>query len=271
MKHWLAIAALIIASVTALDAGQVMSKVVVNGHKSAAAPTTPSGISGLIFWYSADCINAGACASQPSNGTGITTWKDRSSSANDLTCSNTTSGGPNGPVFTTNELNSLPAVVTVATGVTGQSCAFGTAITWPGAETIFAVVQAPSGLTQQPIIASTLSNALMWRLIQQQTLIQIYVGVVGLGNANVEDGNFHQINFAYTTPSGAYAFRANEATDGSGTSAVTSITAAQNELFNQEGGPYASLTVCEIFAYNTAISGPNVTAMETYLHTKYGI
>lgn len=226
----------------------------------------PTSIAGLLFWYSADCINGGACASQPSNGTSLlsTVWTDRSAAARNCTWG---SGGT--ATFNTNILNSKPAIALASS----SSCTFGSAITWPGTETIFVVFKVTSnsvfncfighGSASNFVAYCISSGAIQYATSQGN-------GAFIQGSVTVTQGAFHQANMSYNNSTGAAVVRLASAADNSATAAQT-VSTTQTLLFNDNDAAFFTGTIVEIFAYNTVLSLANKQSVETYLNTKYGI
>src|SRR5579872_4225096 len=74
-----------------------------------AGASCGSPVTGMTYWYSANCVNGGACASQPSDGTTFTSGTlmvDRSGN------SHTASVGAGTFTFHTNRINGQPSIGT---------------------------------------------------------------------------------------------------------------------------------------------------------------
>jgi len=236
----------------------------VGSVRGSGSSVTPASYSGLIAWYSADCINAGACASQPSNGTNLagTNWSDRSSSANNLALASETI------TFSTNVLNGLPAI----TFPTSSTSTFNTAITWPGAETVFIVFKYSASSSAQIQVIAGPTDSLQWYSYVTPAVWKLDKGGVvniGTGSNTLSQSTWYQANMTYNSTSGAWAIREAEAADASGTSAQ-SITATQTTAM-AGFGVSGQIVVVEEFVYNVVLTGPQITALEGYLNTKYGI
>jgi hypothetical protein len=88
-------------------------------------------------------------------------------------------------------------------------------------------------------------------------------------------GTWFQANVTYTQSSGAFAFRQGRAAANSGTGstgagpAVTSILGDDNT-----GGGAAKLnatSLAAVIVYNRVLSPTEITTVEGYLHTKWGV
>jgi hypothetical protein len=231
-----------------------------------SSSVTPPSVAGLLFWYEA---NAGVtCTIACANLGTVTAWADQSSNANNLTCVNL-------PVYNTSVLDGLPGISFV--GASSQKCTFGSTVAWPGAETIFVVEQATGAASSlNSVVGGNISGSFYYRVgtgsVLNPQLLKNQVASIGTGTSAMVSGTYYQSNVTYNSTTGAFAFRQAEAANGSGTN-IVSITAGQTAIATGSvtGTEFLTGTIVEIFAYNTVLSGPNITALESYLFTKYGI
>ena len=103
-------------------------------------------------------------------------------------------------------------------------------------------------------------------------------GIAALANAstNWTANTWYQANVTYNAATGAYAFRMARAAAGSGTCA----TGAGNGLLGYIGGDQGGNNVlnnsnacsfAEIIAYDGVVASGDITMIETYLNTKWGV
>jgi hypothetical protein len=142
----------------------------------------------------------------------------------------------------------------------------------PGSKTIFAVVKLTGTGTKGMIVSGNAGSIGYWMANTGPKLHgidDVFVAQIGLSTSNA-DTNWHQINVTYN--GSAYAFRLDRAADGSGTNAQT-ITDNQTVIGRNDQGGYEYFLgeLAEIFIYSRVLSGAEITSVETYLNTKYGL
>ena len=94
---------------------------------------------------------------------------------------------------------------------------------------------------------------------------------IGSSTAVLVVGTWYQANYTYDAASGAWAFRIGEAAEGSGTT-TASVTSGESAVGwgRAEAGLDSYLNVAEMLVYNRVLSAAEITAVETWLHVKYG-
>lgn len=236
-------------------------------------PVTPP-LTGMAIWWSADVGNncsGVACT----DGAGQTTWADRSGNGNTglvSRCGVT-------PTFHTNQINGKPAVTfngNSSANVNATCYTATTSVDNKATSTMFAVVK--FGGSGGYIIASGTGTPLKWGgygSIGSNTIQILQQGSVANIGASVATGNqnWNQINATYDSSTGAWALRTNRAADGSGTQ-IRSITSNFLDLgITESGGSISTLLgqVAEFILYTRVLSSTEITTVETYLNSKYGL
>jgi hypothetical protein len=80
------------------------------------------------------------------------------------------------------------------------------------------------------------------------------------------------VNATYDSSTGDYAFRVNESAGSSGTNAKTISTNNAGIGYDYPGNAQdLNSQVAEIIVYNRVLTSPEITSIETYLNSKYGI
>jgi len=227
----------------------------------ASSTFTPKSIPGLKVWFSADCITlTGTTCSVPSNGSTITGWSDRSGNANNAS---TTVGTC---TFNTNQLNGLPAV-------NFASCREDfTTVALPASATAFVVFQN----TSLSAIGTTFGGAHdnfegLTNFHAEQGLNCAGVINVGTGTA-AADTSWHQTNISFTN-STSLAFRIDETTDTASIITLGSCGAGPRSLGGDFDGGAQFLTgnIAEAMYWDVALTSTQISEVESYLHTRYGI
>lgn len=242
-------------------------------------PVLPD-IAGLVVWYDAGFgITKNA-------GNVVTIWNDRSGNGVTLT-----SGAPNGPLFRAGECNGYPSVD--FSNVKSMQSGVGLGSSFPvsgiGAMSAFAVTKVFTG----------------------QTSCVFDFGGPNKANSSdytVSSGRIDNLNWSqyheYDVPGVTYSFSVSGLTVSAGASALYFCTSwrrrnptkahtytygglnnTQTYLFNPTDGGNALVNmgrdsagslayagaICEFLYYNSNLLGANLTAVITYLTTKYGV
>ncbi len=240
-------------------------------------PLVSIPLSGMLIWWEADLgsnCGGGACT----DGANQDSWADQSGNGNNGTLTPSVTSCVAG-VYHTNQINSKPAVTFNGNTTGGMGTCYSVGTTGTGLDnkattTEFLVLKNngagraySSGLANSIAYYGYGTNAGSQQLLQQGS-------TAGIGNGTaVGDTSFHQLNVTYNSSTGAYAFRRDRATDGSGTNAK-SITG--NWLLLGEtssGGNILTLDgqIAAFIMYNRVLSGAEITTVETYLNGKYGL
>lgn len=239
-----------------------------NPFNTPVAASSAIPYNGMFVWFSADCItvtDAGTC-STPSNGTSLSLWQDRSGGWHGAQRSGGTC------TFNTSQINSQPAVNF------GGTCGFlfnGNHY-WAGALTIFVVYKLASTGSGYGLLSGQ-GGAVEYDTdgTKEQRLATANGVSLGTGTA-AQSTSWHQINVtcdASTNP----AFRIDRGAD-------TTISGASCFAFSTSQLPMYSLgyivasgccnlngQIAEVIYYDRKLSSTEITNVESYLHTKYGL
>ena len=267
---------------TTQTANDNSTKVATTAYVDAKTVNTPTGVpvaaspsipyNGLVAWWSADCISlsdASTCAT-PSNGSTVTLWYDRS--GNSLNLVNNTGTC----TFNTAQINSKPAVNFSSCGLTFSSSNY--AYAFRGAVTVFAVIHGTNSGASGTIIAGPLNpKSFQYRYngagAKEQAFVNTGVASLGTGTA-ASDTSYHQINVKCditTNPS----FRIDRATDttisGASCSAVSGGAQSSVGYRVDAGNEFFPGDLAELLYYSRVLSSAEITTVETYLNSKYGL
>ena len=239
----------------------------------------PPPLSGMVEWFAADFgNNCGGVAC--TDGASQDSWADKSGNGNfgGLIWEPIITNNCVASVYHTNQINGKPAVTLNGSNVSGsESCftfqnvngGFSAATT-----TAFMVVRyntATVGMTHMGGGATALIWGGSGGTFVIQSLAHGSIDSIGAGNL-AADQNWHQINYTYNSSTGAYAFRADRSPDGSGTNAksVGNVAAIGTK---SSGGSIESLSgqIAEFILYTRILSGAEITTVETYLNSRYGL
>jgi hypothetical protein len=258
----------------------------VSGYLNVYAPTdTPHTVPGLEVWLAADKITG------ISNGGNVTSWPDYGLSA----------GGPHAsaqwssaaPTYQTNVINSLPTVRFGGTGWFKHWIS-----SWAHSELTFAMVMRASSLSNtysailtaawiaQPssgaavttnwggyFIRSTGKTALYWDVQAVNGGSTTQTSYDGTGSATISSGTFYVIS-GIIGPQ-AVSTRVALASDGSIASLQnTNLVSSPAVAIGQDYGNSSRVLVgdiAELLIYQHALSTSELSTVENYLKTKYGL
>lgn len=212
---------------------------------------TPTDLSGLVLWLDAPSIGG-------TDGDAVTTWADRSASANNATQSTAAAK----PTFKTAIQNGLAIVRFDG----GDSLVLGTNITG-GPIHAFAVLDA-NGSGYRTIFAALAAAQLQWRIDADGKQSLLKSSTAGIGTSTSAIGaNFNYIAVSYSNPNAL--FRLNGADDGGGTSAQTGMVINRigiNQATEQFNGD-----IGELLIYSSVLSDTDRNRVEGYLKTRWGL
>jgi Concanavalin A-like lectin/glucanases superfamily len=267
------------SDVYALWSGTCNSTTFLRGDGTCAAAgggstPVPATISGLLLWYKADPIDSPASTSIPA----LPNWAPNYIGVG-------VAVGANPFTVSTSQLNSLNTI-TLAANTQMELLIYSASNTQRGPllhnSTMFAVVN-PSTLSGgsgigSDIMSGSSNPALEVRVSTAGILSLQAQGVATIATSTTAVatvGTWTQFNYSYNDSTGAYVFRSSQAANGSGTSAGHTISQPQTSLlwFGGAGGFNLDWigSVAEIIIYNRVLTPTEVTTVETYLNTKWGV
>jgi hypothetical protein len=239
------------------------------GGGGGALPTT---IPGLLLWYQANLFDSPAATPEAY-------FPNSAPNFFGLGGAISQSGTP-GKVSAA-QLNSLPTITLVG-GEKYILSASGSQIGPILHKITVFVVANPSNLTGgsgfgNDILSGNATNALEIRVDNtgKFLLAQQNSALIGTSTTAVATvGSWSQFNATYDDSSGAFAFRSNRTANGSGTNALAISQPAVALLY--WGGPTAVTldwlgSIAEIIVYNRVLTGTEITNVENYLHTRWGV
>lgn len=233
----------------------------------------PPPLSGMQIWWEADVGNncSGACT----DGASQTTWADQSGNSNNGTLTPVIVSACVASVYHTNQINGKPAVQFNNTAGPNATCfargSSGTPIAWSGEITEFVVETAT---TNSHTIAAAGANSFQWQVssVKMQGASKATATSIGTGSTNYSSA-WHQLNVTYKSSTGAWAFRMDRGADGSGTNAQTIASSFLTLGMSPNFGGTETFNgfIAEFILYNRVLSGSEITTVETYLNSKYGL
>lgn len=139
--------------------------------------------------------------------------------------------------------------------------------------TAFFVYKPASVTTNCTFINGTSANCLGYYTDTngKQSLVATGVAVIGVSSTALTNSTWVQGNVTYNSSTGAFAFRLNRATDGSGTN-VQAVSAASSGLGSDSSGASPlNGDLAELIIYKRVLSGTEITNVENYLNVKWGV
>jgi hypothetical protein len=258
------------AGLIAYDSDYLYVATAANTWERAALSTwvnfTPASVTGLQAWY--DASDASTLFDATSGGSlvaadgAVARWEDKSGNGRHAT--QATSGSR--PIRKSNQRNGLDAILFDGTN---DFLSLGS-ITIPASHSVFQVYQRSGGV-QSLGIAGDGRYASLW--FTDGVLYQISnADFTTHGTSSASTGYFLVSTIRNATAS--IEMRRNGSTVSSVTTGAGVTNAASGGwefIGNRGGGNFHSGHLCEIIVYDTALSGANRAAVESYLMSKFAI
>lgn len=210
-------------------------------------PFSPSDVAGLKLWLKADALSL-------NDNDAVSSWTDSSGNANHATGSGSTR-----PIYKTNIINGLPVVRFDDSDDNLDT----PSISWTN-QTIFLVLIGGGG--GYPVTFSSGSeNAVIYGFVANT--LEIY------NNPRIQIGNFSSAAYAtiIRNSAGTTTVRRNGAQTGtSGTVSIPGAGAVRLGKSFVPSDPWGG-DMAELLIYDAVISGTDLTNIESYLATKYGL
>jgi hypothetical protein len=228
--------------------------------------TVPGAIPDLTMWWASDNI-LGA------TGAIITRLQERTPWMGGWNGTTTAATGP--AVIDTTTINSLPILKFVS-----SNYILADTFTLTGAGTYFIVMepnQAVTAATQAIIGGSNTSLALYLNStasVASIGLVKTNIAVIGASTATWASGTAFQANATYNATTGAYAFRQARTAAGSGTGALSAGAGTTSWIGSDSSlgtSPILNSSIGEIIIYNRVLTSTEITNVESYLNTKWGV
>ena len=197
-------------------------------------PFAPTDIAGLTLWLKADSIVG------LNDGDAVSTWSDSSGNGND----GTQAVGANRPTYQTNEVNNLPAVQFVK--VPGQWLDF-PSITAIAAWTVFLVMKSSESALDWILTGGGDNHSIVQGATASKISYYNSPGEVVIGNISTAAYQVITCN------------------------AGSSLTGAWRIGQSLASGFLWSGLMAEVIAYDSALSGADITSVQGYLTSKYGL
>ncbi|HEV2463535.1 MAG TPA: LamG-like jellyroll fold domain-containing protein [Acidobacteriaceae bacterium] len=226
-----------------------------------ASPSTPvpESISGLAYWWGADQAPA------QTNNTAMLRWY--SPFTGNMLTSNSS-----GPTFLTNQLNSLPAVSFPGTSAGRMTIQYPVGL---NQSTTFVVFN-PASFSAYCDFFSGATGALLLRFNQTTAHLDLektFTSTIATDTTTLTASTWYGATVTYDgVGTGNYAFRVNGAASSSGTNLVAITANTSSVAYNQQGtNEDFNGSIAEIIVYNRVLTSGEITTVESYLHSKWGV
>lgn len=227
-----------------------------------AIPGVPATINDLVFWFKADILNSITAGNQVPLLQNSTPWYDGNSAVG--------SGG--GAAISSAQLNSLNTL-TFPASIAGR---YLLAAPLNLAKTTIFIVLKPLANPPGDIVSGP-NNSFELSTTNSGGAPALYMGVsnvavIAINTSTMTVGTWLQANVSYDSTSGAYAFRASQTAQASGTS-VKPITVTSNGIGYQvaAGSSDFNGAIAEIIIYGRVLTLTEKQTIEAYLHTKWNV
>lgn len=225
---------------------------------------TPGTIADLVFWFESDDVVG-------TSGYPVPSLRNRTPAYAGAPAYNTGSGS--GATVASTTLNSLP-VLNFAGANAGRYTQLPTLSgVFSAGATIFVVFNPNSFGAISSIIAGA-GGSLQLAIVTtgKLQLVRTNIAIIGSDTTTLSTGTWYQANATYLPSSGAYAFRVNRAAGASGTN-IQSVSAQNNAIaYNSaNGGEDLNAKIAAIIAYSRVLTNTEITNVENYINTKWGV
>lgn len=138
--------------------------------------------------------------------------------------------------------------------------------------TLFAVFKATNVTPTQAIVSGP-SNSLAFSVSGgSMILVNQFIAVLVSSSAVLANGTWYQANATYDGSTGVYAFRIARLPEGSGTTTATAIGACSTAIgYTLSASQNFVGSFAEIDVFDRVLTGGEISAIETYLHTKWNV
>jgi hypothetical protein len=234
-----------------------------NGGGSTPVPAT---IKDLAFWISADIVNVsnvsgGITQSAIADRTPWRTGAVATLTGSTVNISNTQLNGLNVWQWPSSNIMPLNAPFSLK-----QGC------------TYFIVFQGNFTTAIQAFTGATASGGMSLYLMtasgsQHIGIVNPFVAIVATSTASWTVGTWYQANVTYNPTTGAYAFRQARTAANSGTSATLNAgTTPQSQIGGDDNSePLNNAFIAELIAYDRVLTSGEITSVENYLNSKWGV
>jgi hypothetical protein len=229
---------------------------------SGSSTALPGTINDLQLWIETDDILA-------SNGSTVSTLGDRTPWLGGTRCYVSADAAVTLTAATLNALNAI----TWAAG--GGYFTLPTPFYQFNGSTIFVVFKLSSTAGTQALVGgATGSTALYGTNSGGGKLVLVDSGhaVLATDTTALSTGTWYQANATYNPSTGAYAFRVARAASSSGTAATGSGTGVTEYVGGDEAtNTLAGASLAVLIVYNAVLSSAQISSVENYLHSKWGV
>ena len=264
---------LLVAGIT--QSSRLVQKFRIRTAQTLTQSSPVNGIKNLVAWY--ETTSQASFDSSIDNGVAISSWYDISPSVDK---SNATQATPaNRPVYTENDINSLPTLKFTATSQQFLNLPDGTVPYNNSPYTVFIVAKAGekcSGTVTCGLIGSgTVSN-------NKQNSFRYITGGQGFANfwsgptnattsVSLSTYSPHIVTFYYNQKERRIIFNGLRQTLGGTLSINNAATQSSNTIGNIQDAEYLDGSIAEIIIFNRALMAEEIDSIESYLSKIWGI
>ena len=269
----LVIIGLLVAGIT--QSSRLVQKFRISTAQTLTQSSPVNGIKNLVAWY--ETTSKASFDSTIDNGVAISSWYDISPTVNKSDATQTAAA--NRPVYTENDINSLPTLKFTATSSQFLDLPDGTIPYNNSPYTVFIVAKAGeqcSGTVTCGLIGSgTVSN-------NKQNSFRYMTGGQGFANfwsgptnattsVSLSTYSPHIVTFYYNQKARRIIFNGLEQTLMGALTINNAATQSSNTIGNIHGTEYLNGTIGEIIIFNRALMAEEIDSIESYLGKKWGI
>lgn len=246
---------------------QTTNELTATGSGGGGSTPYPTTLPNLQYWFDASLINADA-------GGAVPAAQNLSPAFSALT---PLSISAQPPVVSSSQLNAKNTVTFNSTASQAYNCntlesagGANTGFFLPSSTGFFVFNSAGISVNQSLICGG--SNSLGFGINSSALYLTLaFVGTIGASTAPLLSNTWYQVNYTYNSVTGVYSFRVAQTGAGSGTQTAT-VSAVTSGLGWTTGyGQYFNGALAEAIVYDRVLTNTEITTMETYLNTKWGV
>jgi prepilin-type N-terminal cleavage/methylation domain-containing protein len=273
----LVIIGLLVAGIT--QGSRLVQKFRISTAQTLTQSSPVNGIKNLVAWY--ETTSQASFDSAIDNGVAIPTWYDISPSVNKINATQTTAA--NRPVYTENDINSLPTLKFTSTPTwKSLNLPDGTIPYNNSPYTIFIVAKADKICTGAGVTCGLIGSGT--GNVNQSNSFRYMVAGGGFANywwandANMVGSSLflnttspHVVAFYYNQKVRRIIFNGLEQTLSGATNINNAATASSNRIGVTTGNEPLDGSIAEIIIFNRALTAEEIDSIESYLGKKWGI
>ena len=267
----LVIIGLLVAGIT--QSSRLVQKFRIRTAQTLTQSSPVNGIKNLVAWY--ETTSQASFDSSIDNGVAISSWYDISPSVDKSDATQATPA--NRPVYTENDINSLPTLKFTATSSQFLNLPNGTVPYNNSPYTVFIVAKAGEqcsgtcGLIGSGTVSNNKQNSFRY-MIGGQGFANFWSGPTNATTSvSLSTYSPHIVTFYYNQKARRIIFNGLEQTLMGALTINNAATQSSNTIGNIHGTEYLNGTIGEIIIFNRALMAEEIDSIESYLGKKWGI